>query len=58
MGEINKTTNIQVTATKPLTVKWIVADTEPAAPTGYERMPEFDIAFGDLGTLWAFKETA
>lgn len=56
MGEINKSTTIQVTATKTLNIKLILADTEPTAPEGYERMTDFDIPLGDLGTLWSFKE--
>ena len=55
MGEINKTTTIQVTATKTLNFKWVLADTEPAtAPTGYTRLSDMDIPLGILGTLWAY----
>jgi hypothetical protein len=55
VGEINKTTTIQVTATKTLNIKWILADTVPAtAPTGYVRLSDLDIPLGSLGTLWAY----
>lgn len=57
MGEINKTTTIQVTATKTLNIKWILADTQPTTPpTGYARLSDLDIALGVLGTLWAYVE--
>ena len=53
MGEINKTTTVSTSAT--LQIKWILADTEPTAPSDYIRFPDFDINLGDIGTLWAFK---
>lgn len=55
MTEIDKSTTIEVTATKTINVKWILEDTEPTAPAGYTRMSEFDIDLGALGKLWAFK---
>jgi hypothetical protein len=55
VGEINKTVTLSASATVNLVVKWILADTEPAAPSGYVRFPDFDINLGDIGTLWAFK---
>jgi len=55
VGEINKTTTISVSTSVTLQIKWILADTEPAAPSGYVRFPDFDINLGDIGTLWAFK---
>lgn len=57
MVEIDKSTVIttMVEVKQGLDVKWIQAETEPTAPTGYERMSEFDIPLGALGTLYAFK---
>jgi hypothetical protein len=55
MVEIERSASFGVKATAELKVKWILADTEPEAPDGYERMPEFDIPLGALGTLFAFK---
>ena len=56
VGEINKegTSTKTVTVTEVYSFKWIQSTTEPSAPEGYERAPELDINFGDLGTLWAF----
>jgi len=55
VGEINKTVTLSASATVNLAIKWILADTEPTAPSGYIRFPDFDINLGDIGTLWAFK---
>jgi hypothetical protein len=53
--EIDKTVSQSVTATVTFNIKWILADTEPAAPSGYVRYADFDIVLGVLGTLWAFR---
>jgi len=50
MVEIEKTLKAAVT----INIKWILSDAEPTVPTDYTRMPELDIALGQLGTLWAF----
>lgn len=64
MGEINKSTTVQVEASATLDVKWISGATEPTAPTGYVRLTDFDmtIQFSILDVLfeiklWAFKTT-
>ena len=36
---------------------WIPSKTEPEAPDGYTRAPEWDFNFGDLGIYWAFVKT-
>lgn len=54
MVEIDKT--LAVTVAANVVVKWILADTEPAPPTGYSRLTALDLSLGDLGTLWAFKQ--
>jgi len=68
-----KTTTITVTGGVPLsfeetitidvkvskTIKRILSPTEPTAPDGYERAPEYDLDFGIAGKSWAFiKKTA
>lgn len=57
MGEINKqfiqTKNVAITTD----FKWIPAEAEPTAPTGYVRTPELDINLGELGKLFAFVKT-
>jgi len=52
MVEINKT--ITTTAQVTVDIKWIEADTEPATPDGYTRAANLDLAFGIMGTLFAF----
>ncbi len=58
IGEINKqfvqSRNVAVTTD----FKWISAETEPTAPTGYVRTPELDIDLGELGKLFAFVKTS
>lgn len=65
MGEINKSTTVQVEASATLDVKWISGATEPTTPEGYERLTDFDITlqFSILDMpfeikLWAFKKTS
>jgi len=52
----SKTVQKTLTITKVVTtdLTWIKGDTEPTAPTGYERAPELDLDFGLLGKYWAF----
>lgn len=45
-----------VAAKGPRNYKFIRAETEPDAPDGYERAPEWDLDFGILGKYWAFRE--
>jgi len=51
-----KTITEVVAAKAPRNYKFILATTEPTAPDGYERAPEWDLDFGILGKYWAFKE--
>jgi len=51
-----KTITEVVAAKTPRNYKFILATTEPTAPDGYERAPEWDLDFGILGKYWAFKE--
>lgn len=52
MVEIDKTITKSVDVT--LDIKWILATTEPTAPSGYSRYSLLDIELGALGTLFAF----
>lgn len=36
--------------------KWILSDTEPEAPDGYQRAADMDFDFGQLGKYYAFLE--
>ena len=45
---------MSVTKQLSLNFKWILGDTEPTTPDGYERAPTMDFDFGTLGKYWAF----
>lgn len=45
---------MSVTKQISLNFKWILGDTEPTTPDGYERAPTMDFDFGTLGKYWAF----
>ena len=47
-----ETITIDVKVSK--TIKRILSETEPTAPEGYERAPEYDLDFGIAGKDWAF----
>jgi len=49
---------VTVTVTGSKTIKRILSATEPAAPDGYARAPEYDLDCGVLGKYWAFVKTA
>jgi len=53
-----KTVTEVVAAKGPRNYKFIRAETEPEAPDGFERAPEWDLDFGILGKYWAFRATA
>lgn len=53
-----KTVTEVVAAKGPRNYKFILAATEPDAPDGFERAPEWDMDFGILGKYWAFRATA
>ena len=53
-----KTVTEIMAAKGPRNYKFIRAETEPDAPTDYERAPEWDLDFGILGKYWAFRATA
>lgn len=46
--------SIKLTRTESIQFKWILSQTEPAAPEGYERFPDLDLDFGVLGKYWCF----
>jgi hypothetical protein len=48
---------VTVTAKEAKQCKWILSQTEPAAPEGYERFPDLDLDFGVLGKYWCFIKT-
>ena len=48
---------VTVTAKEVKQCKWILSQTEPAAPEGYERFPDLDLDFGVLGKYWCFIKT-
>lgn len=54
MGEINKQFVVAKNVAITTDFKWIPAETEPTAPTGYARTPELDIDLGEIGKLWAY----
>jgi hypothetical protein len=56
VGDIDKTLTQMATATVTISIKWKLADTEPAVPEGYLRFSTFDIDLGQLGKLWAFQK--
>jgi hypothetical protein len=45
---------VTVTAKEAKQFKWILSQTEPATPEGYERFPDLDLDFGVLGKYWCF----
>ena len=49
-----------LTATKDVNVdyQFILAETEPTAPTGYTRIPELDVDLGLAGKIWAFAQVS
>jgi hypothetical protein len=49
---------VTVTAKESKQFKWILSQTEPTAPAGYERFPDLDLDFGVLGKYWTFIKTA
>jgi len=49
---------VAITQTTALHLKWILSQTEPTKPEGYERFPDLDLDFGVLGKYWAFVKTA
>ena len=52
-----ETITIALTGTK--VIKRIISQTEPTAPDGYDRAPEYDLDWGVMGKAWAFvKKTA
>jgi len=51
-----ETITIDVKVSK--TIKRILSETEPTAPDGYERAPEYDLNFGIAGKSWAFVKKA
>lgn len=55
MVEVDKTISKTATVTMTVNLKWILADTEPAAPEGYARDAPLDIDLGTLGKLWGFR---
>lgn len=57
MVEINKQFVQSKTVVITTDFKWIPAETEPTAPTGYVRTPELDIDLGEVGKLFAFVKT-
>ena len=50
--KIEKTVTFTAKESKPL--QWLLSDTEPTAPDGYERFPDLDFNFGDFGKYWCF----
>lgn len=58
LGPISITKTITLTKDQTTSFQWIQSDTEPTAPTGYERAAELDLDFGVLGKYWGFVKTA
>lgn len=50
--KIEKTVTFTAKETKAL--QWLLSDTAPTAPDGYERFPDLDFNFGDFGKYWCF----
>jgi hypothetical protein len=48
---------VTVTTKETKQFKWLLSQTEPAAPEGYERFPDLDFDFGVLGKYWCFIKT-
>jgi len=49
--------SVTLTRTESIQFKWILSQTEPATPEGYERFPDLDLDFGVLGKYWCFIKT-
>jgi len=49
---------VTVTAKESKQFKWMLSQTEPATPDGYERFSDLDLDFGVLGKYWAFAKKA
>jgi hypothetical protein len=50
--------NITITTKEAIQFKWILSQTEPTPPEGYERFPDLDLDFGVLGKYWCFIKTS